>query len=302
MKISGFTIARNAQKYYFPVVESISSIYPICDEIIVALDDGEDNTRQLIEAIASEKIHIHNRVWDEKDFIESKVLAVETNYALQQCTGDWCFYIQADEVMHEDDLETIKNACLKYNDDDEVDGLLFRYKHFFGDYDHYLPVHGWYKNEIRIFKNHRNIYSIKDAQSFRKGNNEKLNVVEVDAYVYHYGWVRPPYLMQSKKKEHDGFHHDKGDVEKMYESRNQNFEYGPLGNIPTYKGSHPKVMEQFIKNISWKDELDFGKKLNVNRPLMKHEETKNKVVTWLENRFNGGRDFVGYSNWNKLKR
>lgn len=302
MKISGFTIARNAEKYYFPIAESISSILPICDEMIVALDDGEDNTRKIIESINSSKIAIHDRVWNEQDFIESKVLAVETNFALEQCTGDWCFYIQADEVMHEEDLNTIKEACLKYNDDEEVDGLLFKYKHFFGDYDHYLPVHGWYKNEIRIFKNNRGVHSIKDAQSFRKTGNEKLNVVEVNAYVYHYGWVRPPYLMQSKKKEHDGFHHDKEDVEKMYEKRNTNFEYGPLGNIPKYKGTHPKVMHDFIQNLSWKGELDYGKKLAVNRPLMKHEETKNKIVTWLENTFNGGKDFVGYSNWNKLRR
>jgi glycosyltransferase involved in cell wall biosynthesis len=302
MKISGFTIARNAQKYYFPIAESISSILPICDEMIVALDDGEDNTRQIIDGINSDKIKIFDRVWNEKDFVESKVLAVETNYALQQCTGDWCFYIQADEAIHEEDLQTIKSACEKYNDDDEVDGLLFKYKHFFGDYDHYLPVHGWYKNEIRVIKNHKGIQSIKDAQSFRKPDNEKLTVIEIDAYVYHYGWVRPPYLMQSKKKEHDGLHHSKEKVDEMYRSRNNDFEYGPLGSIPIYKGSHPQVMNDFIKNISWKHQLDYSKKLQVNRPLMKHEETKNKIVTWLENTFNGGRDFVGYSNWNKLKR
>ena len=301
MNISGFTIARNAEKFYFPIKESISSILPICDEFIVALDDGEDGTRQIIESIKSDKVKIYDRVWDEKDFVESRILAKETNFALEQCTGDWCFYIQADEVMHEQDLEIIKNACIKYNDNDKVDGLLFKYKHFFGDYDHYLPVHGWYKNEIRIFKNNKGVYSIKDAQSFRKGNDEKLNVVEVEAYVHHYGWVRPPHLMQSKKKEHDGLHHDKEKVQAMYQKRNNDFEYGPLGAIPKYKGTHPKVMEHFIQNIFWKDSLDYGKKLRVNRPLMKHEETKNKIVTWLENTFNGGKDFIGYSNWNKVK-
>lgn len=302
MKISGFTIARNAEKFYFPIKESISSILPICDEMIVALDDGEDNTRNLIESIESPKIKIIDRVWDEKDFVESKILAKETNVALEHCTGDWCFYIQADEVIHEEDLGIIKQACETYLHDDEVEGLLFKYKHFFGDYDHYLPVHGWYKNEIRVIKNGKDIRSIKDAQSFRKRDGSKLKVVEINAYVYHYGWVRPPYLMQSKKKEHDGFHHDKGEVEEIYKKRNQNFEYGPLGSIPVYDGTHPKVMETFIQNISWKDELDYGTKLNVNRPLMKHEETKNKIITWLENVLNGGRDFVGYTNWKKVRR
>ncbi len=302
MKISGFTMARNAQKYYFPIAESVSSILPICDEMIIALDDGEDQTRSLIENIKSDKIKIFDRVWNQQDYVDGRILATETNFALQQCTGDWCFYIQADEVVHEEDLNTIKEACIKYQNDDAVDGLLFKYKHFFGDYDHYLPVHGWYKNEIRVIKNHKNIYSIKDAQSFRKNNNEKLNVVEIEAYIYHYGWVRPPELMQSKKKEHDGFHHNKETVEGMYSARGDNFQYGPLGNLPIYKGTHPKVMETFIKNIGWKDQLDYGKKLNLNRPLMKHEQLKNKIITFLENTFNGGRDFVGYTNWFKIKK
>ncbi len=295
-------MARNAQKYYFPIQESVRSILPICDEVIVALDDGEDQTRSLIENIGDNKIKIFDRVWNQEDYVDGRILATETNFALSQCSGDWCFYIQADEVVHENDLQKIKAACQKYLLDDEVDGLLFKYKHFFGDYDHYLPVHGWYKNEIRIIKNKRNICSIKDAQSFRINGLEKLNVVEIDAHIYHYGWVRPPYLMQAKKKEHDGFHHNKNAVSNMYKQRGDDFQYGPLGNLPIYTASHPAVMAEMIANIFWKSTLDYGKKLKLNRPLMKHEQLKNKIITFFENTFNAGKDFFGYTNWIKLKR
>ena len=73
------------------------------------------------------------------------------------------------------DLDIIKDSCQKYLDNRNIDGILFNYYHFLGDYEHYLPFHGWYKNEMRIVRNFSKIYSYKDAQSFRKNNNEKLN-------------------------------------------------------------------------------------------------------------------------------
>ena len=48
MKVSGFTFVRNAVKYDYPVVESIASILPLCDEVVVAVGQSEDGTRALI--------------------------------------------------------------------------------------------------------------------------------------------------------------------------------------------------------------------------------------------------------------
>ncbi len=304
MKISGFTMVRNAEKFYFPIKESIQSVLPIVDEFIVALGDNDksDHTRELIESIGSDKIKIFDRVWDKKKFMNSEIFALETNFALQQCTGDWCFYIQADEVVHEKDLPRIKNACEKYLDDKNIDALLFNYLHFWGDYDHYLPFHGWYKNEMRVVRNNCNVYSIKDAQSFRKGNYEKLNVKPIGAEIFHYGWVRPPHLMQSKKKEHDSIHHSYEKVKHLYELKPNEYDYGPLGRIPVYRGSHPKVMEEYIKKLDWKKKLNYSrKKVKMDRPLNKHEKIKYRILSFFENTFNGGRYILGgYSNWNKV--
>ena len=303
MKISGFTIVRNADKYYFPIKESICSILPLVDEFIVALGDNSpgDRTEEMIRSIDSDKIKIIDRVWDEKLYRESKILAHETNFALNQCSGDWCFYIQADEVFHENGLSIVKSVCERFQNDEEVDGFLFDYLHFFGDYNHLVVSHGWYKNEIRLFKNNRKVYSIGDAQSFRKAKNEKLNVVPLDVKMFHYGWVRPPELMQSKKKEHDSFHEGIEKGEEMYRKRDEIFDYGPLGKLTKFKGNHPKVMKEFISNISWINQLNFSKKGKVNRPLMKHEKTKYKVLSFLENHV-FHRPLFDYSNWNIIKR
>ena len=303
MKISGFTMVRNATKYYFPIKESILSVLPIVDEFIVALGDNDpnDKTREEIESIKSDKIKIIDRVWSETDFVDGRVFANETTFALEQCTGDWCIYLQADEVIHEKDHKLIQEACSQNLSNDNVDGFLFNYNHFYGDYDHYLPYHGWYKNEIRIVKNNVGIYSYKDAQSFRKGDNEKLNVLAIDAYIYHYGWVRPPELMQSKKKEQDSMHHGKDSINKEYKSKPDNFNYGAINNIPVFKGTHPKVMDEFRAKINWTDQLNYSKKAVLTRDKMKHERFKYRFLTFLENTFNGGQDFMGYSNWNKVK-
>jgi len=302
MRISGFTMVRNATKYYFPIKESILSVLPIVDEFIVALGKGDhnDRTREEIGSINSDKIKIIDRIWSEQDFIDGKIFANETSFALSQCTGDWSIYLQADEVIHENDLKKIVQCCSDHLNNSAVDGFLFNYYHFFGDYNHYLPFHGWYKNEIRIIRNNINVYSYKDAQSFRKDQNQKLNVLPVDAHIYHYGWVRPPELMQSKKKEQDSMHHGKKKIQEEYESKPKNFDYGAIGRLPVFKKEHPKVMDDFRSKISWTDQLDYSRKSLVVRDKMKHEKFKYRLITYFENLLNGGRDFSGYSNWNKI--
>jgi len=251
MKISGFTMVRNAGKLYYPVKESILSALPMVDEFIVALGKGDedDNSRDMILSIGSDKIKIFDRIWHEEDFVKGKVMADETNFALSQCTGDWCFYLQADEVLHEDGLAAIADACRKNINSQETEGLLFKYFHFWGDYDHYLPYHGWYRNEIRVVRNNRRIHSIKDAQSFRKGVNEVLTVKEVDARIFHYGWVRPPGRMQTKKNQVDSIYHGSEAISSIAGLLPYEFDYGALGRIPVFRGSHPSVMTEFIQKF-----------------------------------------------------
>lgn len=303
MKISGFTMVRNATKYYFPIKESILSILPIVDEFIVALGEGDEDdcTKAEIESIGSEKIKVINRIWSEEDFIDGQIFAKETSFALSQCTGDWCIYLQADEVIHENDQQLIVESCLKHLGNTAIDGFLFNYYHFFADYEHYLPFHGWYKNEIRIIRNKIGVYSYKDAQSFRKLDNKKLQVLPIDAHIYHYGWVRPPILMQSKKKEQDSMHHGKQKIETEYQFKANVFNYGALGKIPIFSGTHPKVMDDFRLKINWKDQLNYTKKTTLNRAKMKHERLKYRLLSFLENRLNGGKSFAGYSNWHLVK-
>lgn len=292
-------MVRNAEKYYFPIKESIASILPIVDEFIVALGDCTDNTRTIIESLQSPKVKIFDRTWSESSFVEGKIFAEETTFALQQCKGDWCFYLQADEVIHENDLPAIQAACQAFLPQKNVEGLLFNYYHFWGDYKHFLPFHGWYRNEIRIVRNNAKIVSYKDAQSFRKGNGEKLRVKAIKAHIYHYGWVRPPEVMQSKKKEQDSMHHGIQGSTAMHAMRLANFNYGNMSKIPVFKNSHPKVMQGFMQNFYWSDELKNNSQ-KLNRPKMKHEKLKYRLISFIENNLMNKKEIFGYSNWIKI--
>ena len=103
MKVSGFTFARNAVKFDYPVAEAIRSVLPLCDEFVVAAGNSDDNTRELIASIDPAKIRIIDTVWDDNLRDGGKVLAAETDKALDAVSDDcdWAFYIQADEVVPE---------------------------------------------------------------------------------------------------------------------------------------------------------------------------------------------------------
>ena len=201
MKVCGFTIVRNAIKYGYPVVESIKSILPLCDQMVVAIGNSEDDTLSLIRNIDSGKIVIIETVWDNTINDGGRVLAIETNKAFDAIKDDfdWCFYIQADEVVHEKFHAIIGSEMEKWIDHPEVEGLLFNYLHFWGTFDYLGVGREWYRREIRVIRNDKRIRSFRDAQGFRI-DNKKLNVKHIDAYIYHYGWVRPPETIKAKMR------------------------------------------------------------------------------------------------------
>jgi hypothetical protein len=256
MKVCGFTIVRNAIKYDYPVVESIRSILPLCDKVVVAAGNSDDGTLDLIKSIDKEKIVIIETVWDDKLREGGSVLAVETNKAMDAIAADfdWCFYIQADEVIHENSYPVIQNAMKKWVDVPEVEGLLFKYHHFWGTYDYLGINRQWYKHEIRIIRNNKQIRSYRDAQGFRL-NNRKLNVKPIDAYIYHYGYVRPPAIMKEKMKDFSELYHSNDNLKKEVQ-RISNFKYEEVDAVKQFTGSHPSILKKRIEGMVWSVKID----------------------------------------------
>jgi len=304
MKISGFSMCRNADKLYYPVKQSITSILPIVDEFVIAVGKGDpdDRTLETIRSIGSDKIRIIETEWDLEAFPHGTVHAQQTDLAKSHCTGDWLFYLQADEVLHERYHQEVLESCRERLHDRSVEGLLFDYIHFWGDYNHYQDAHSWYDREIRIIRNRPDIHSWKSAQSFRvipgfdgrsywqKQGTRKLKVVRIDAKIHHYGWVRPPDVMTRKMNELDRIHsHPDIRFTKC-------ISYGNLDKLPRFSGTHPAVMHDWIARFDWQDTINDRKECSQGS-LFRHDRWRVKLLTFIERHLLQGRRIFGSGNY-----
>jgi glycosyltransferase involved in cell wall biosynthesis len=271
MKVSAFTYVRNGLALDYPFIESIQSILPIVDEFIVVIGNSTDETRDVVEALYTNKIKIIDTVWDDKLRIGGRIFAEQANMGLDHVSkdADWVFHLQADEVIHEKDLPAIENAMKKYLDNRRVEGLLFEFLNFFGDYDHYAPSRRFHQKEIRIIRNDPHYRSYKDSQGFRwfdspvkmwEEQGRKLRVKPVDASVYHYSYVKDPEV-QLKKQITFGNRWQQSDewVQEYIQKHKQGYDYGAIDFLYKFKGPHPAVMQHRIQKQDWVFDYDASK-------------------------------------------
>jgi len=292
MKVCGFTFIRNAVKFDFPVVEAINSILPVCDHFVVTVGKSDDDTLPLIQSINPDKITIVETVWDENRREGGQVYADETDKAFDAIPEeyDWCFYIQGDEVVHEQYLPNVKKAMEDNLGKTEVEGLLFKYLHFYGSFDYVGDSRHWYRNEIRVIRNNKKIRSYRDAQGFRK-DNIKLKVVPIDAYIYHYGWVRHPKYMQEKVNAVKAYYGGLSDEEAQQKAAEEEFQYGEKKHsVRKFSGTHPKVMQKRVERLNW----DFNPDLVKVKMDLRHS-----ILHWIEKKF--GKRLFEYRNYEILK-
>ena len=205
MKVSGFTFLRNGQKLGYPFVESIRSVLPLVDEFVIALGPCDDATEAMVRAIGDPKIRIIPTQWNERlrpDYsVKGFVYGQQKSIALYNCTGDWAFYLEADEVVHEDDLPKIRAAMEKYLNDERVEALAFEYLHFYGNQNTIAWSPGWYRSEVRIIRNNIPAWS-SEALFFNVVESHKKSryprAARIGATIYHYGWVRSEAQMNQK--------------------------------------------------------------------------------------------------------
>ena len=252
MNVSGFTFCRNAVKYDYPLVESIRSALPVCNEFVVNVGRCEDGTLELIQSIRDPKIKIVESVWDESLRKDGLIYSQQTNIALARCTGDWAFYIQADEVVHEDDLPRIQEAMRRHLGNPAVKGLVFRYLHFIADY---WSTNPWfYHRAVRIIRNNGEMESCGDAVGFHlKATHQYLQsgpkewLAYSGARMFHYGWVKDPKTMLEKKREQAAVYHGANiPAAAAQELAGETFRFDDYGILKEFCDSHPTVMNERI--------------------------------------------------------
>nr|NQU89880.1 glycosyltransferase family 2 protein [Bacteroidota bacterium] len=277
MKVSGFTIIRNGVKFDYPFIESIRSVLPLCDEMIVAVGNSEDDTLEMVRSINSPKIRIIQTVWDDNLRKGGHVLAVETDKAKAAISEDtdWCIYIQADEVLNEQNYPAILESMKKNLDNKRVDGLLFDHLNFYGSYDFIADSRKWQYKQIRVIRNNPQIASFRDAISFMK-NGKRLRVKKINAAVYHYGWVRHPRFMQEKMETFNKMWHDDEWMAENFKKVDE-FDYSGIDSLSHFTGTHPEVMKGRIAKMNWAFSFDPTKGINLSPRL--------RFLNWLEKKY-----------------
>ena len=264
MRIEGFTYVRNGFKMGYPFLPSINSVLPIVDQLFVVVGDSEDGTREAIENLKNDKIVIVDSIWEEEKRVNGEIFKDQANLGLQKVTGDWAIHIQADEVLNEADGEKLINYIHEADELKEVDGLLFPFYHFWGDYQHIRKTRRTHAFEIRAFKNNRNVQSYRDSMGFRifkpessENNGTKLKVLKTDIPIYHYAYTRHPKLMNKKSNYFDRFWHSNEWLKNN--TKEADFDYNEVDRLEPYEGSHPIYMGDVIKQKDWEFKYDPSK-------------------------------------------
>jgi glycosyltransferase involved in cell wall biosynthesis len=252
MKVSAFTICRNAVRFDYPIVEVIRSGLPLVDEFVVNVGQSDDGTLELIRSIGSDKIRIVESFWDDNLKKDGLLFSIETNKALARCAGDWALYLQADEVLHEADYETIRRSLRDHLADPAVLGLTFKYLHFYGDY---YSLNPWfYHRAVRIIRNDGQVESFGDAVGFcLKADQGYLQTAHRDrlrpsgATVFHYGWVKQPKVLLEKFRYQVARHHgDQPGEEQARMLAKEAYEFDEYDIMKNFTGEHPAVMRERV--------------------------------------------------------
>ena len=289
MKISGFTYVRNGFKYGYPFIPSIQSLLPLVDELIVVVGDSEDGTREAVVQLNDPKIRIIDTIWDDKLRESGKIFAQQANLGLAAITGDWAIHLQVDEVLYEQDQARLLQLIQEADKAPEVEGLLFPFYHFWGDFQHIRNTRKTHPFEIRAFKNRGSIKSYKDSQGFRRYASEadyangaegtKLKVWNSGIPVYHYSYSRNPSLMKKKAEYFSRFWHDDAWVARH--ATEQAFDFNEVDHLEFFDKPHPVYMKEVIAAKDWDFRYD---------PSRSNMSFKDRIMFVL-NRWTGKRLF-----------
>ena len=278
MRVSGFTFLRNGQKLGYPLVASIRSILPVVDEFVIALGPCDDDTEKMLREIGDPKICIIPTQWNERlrpDYsVKGFVYGQQKSIALFNCTGDWAFYLEADEVVHENDLPKIRTAMEKYLDNPEVEALVFDYLHFYGNANTTVWSPGWYRSEVRIIRNTIPAWS-SEALFFNVVEGHKQSryprAAHTGATIYHYGWVRSEAQMKLKSSANLKYWQNRPDAPVDYA------QIDPMVLRP-FTGTHPKAVQDWLPKAGGIFQADPNHKLTAR-------ERKHRRMLWLEKTF-----------------
>ena len=174
MRISACVIVKNEEKN---IPKWLNCMKKIADELVVVDTGSTDNTIELVK-MAGGGIYLFE--WKD-DFAAAK------NFALQQATGDWILFLDADEYFTEETYGNVRPYLEKMHSNKNIDAFLCQM--FNIDEDQENRLISAFKN-VRIFrKDNALVYYNKVHELLVRNNGPlKLANLEADIEIYHTGY------------------------------------------------------------------------------------------------------------------
>jgi glycosyltransferase involved in cell wall biosynthesis len=249
LRIRGFSFIRNGNFLGYPFVPAIRSLLPLCDEIIVNVPRSTDGTLEAVKSIGDPKIRIIQSDWDDNEKVGDPVMRRHTDLALEQCRGDWCVYIQGDEVLHEETIPAMRSTMERELLNPTVQGLLVDYTHFYGSFWTEVYSLGWYYKEIRVVRRDPTIRAWGGAQGFRTTDGQKLRVRNSGGRFFHYGYALEPNQARVRVQNLNELYGNQAGAQAAG-NRPAAF-YADDEKVKPFKGTHPAVMRELVQAATW---------------------------------------------------
>lgn len=249
--LSGFTLVKNATVREYPVEAVLRTLARACDEVVVNVGASEDDTLERIRSVDAPELRLLRREWPDEFGSHLKELSSESNRALDACRHDWALYLQADELIHEDDLPALRRALARAEADGRAEGLLFDYLHFHGSPDWVLEGRRRYRREVRVVRRGAGVRSVRDAQGFRVGGagGRKPRVLRAGARIFHYGYVKSREGIDRKQRLWKRWFGQEP-------SEDEGFTFHRYRGVRRFEGEHPAAIRPWLEGRSWPFEPD----------------------------------------------
>lgn len=250
--LGGSIFTHNVLKFDYCIREALASLSDACDEVVVMDAESDDGTIEALQEIASRDSKIR-LVTGAKWEVGTKYdrLAILANQAASYLTTDWHFMLQADEVIHESSLGTIRSAI---SNAEGIDTFAVRRFNLYGDFGHHVSLTSNRKpcNDTPVRLGRRGIPAIGDAESLHAVNccGSYAQVITL----FHYGYVRKSASLFEKTIDMQSWFDGAGSQpdQRIVEMKKEGV-FDPCRIIPRSElvpntMTHPKYMTQWIKD------------------------------------------------------
>ncbi len=178
-------IVKNEEEYIERCLESVKDIV---DEIVIVDTGSSDKTVEMAKAYGASVYHFswNNHFGDAR------------NASLDKASGDWILILDADEKLHQEDQQTVKEVL--HNDKADA---------------YYLRIHSYLSQKetdklidarLSLFRNNKN-YRFKGAiheeiasSIIAHGKYGNEGIISTDIRILHYGYLEQTIQKKQKKK------------------------------------------------------------------------------------------------------